>query len=71
MLTPALFIGHGSPMYAIEPNQYTQSWTKLGQIIPQPKAILMLSAHWYTRGIWLTAMQHPKTIHDFSGFPEE
>ena len=71
MLTPALFIGHGSPMYAIEPNRYTQSWTKLGQSIPQPRAILMLSAHWYTRGIWLTAMQQPKTIHDFSGFPEE
>jgi 4,5-DOPA dioxygenase extradiol len=71
MLTPALFIGHGSPMYAIEPNQYTQSWSKLGQSIPQPKAILMLSAHWYTRGIWLTAMQNQKTIHDFSGFPEE
>lgn len=71
MLMPALFIGHGSPMYALEPNRYTQSWAKLGQSMPQPRAILMLSAHWYTRGIWLTAMQHPKTIHDFSGFPEE
>ncbi len=71
MLMPVLFIGHGSPMYALEPNRHTQSWTLLGQNMPKPSAILMLSAHWYTRGIWLTAMKHPKTIHDFSGFPEE
>jgi 4,5-DOPA dioxygenase extradiol len=71
MLMPTLFIGHGSPMYALEPNQHTQAWTAIAQKIPRPSAILMISAHWYTRGIWLTAMQYPNTIHDFSGFPQE
>ena len=70
MRMPVLFMGHGSPMYAIEPNEYTLSWEKVGQSIPSPKAILMISAHWYTRGIWLTAMNSPKTIHDFGGFPD-
>jgi 4,5-DOPA dioxygenase extradiol len=67
---PALFIGHGSPMYAIEPNQYTQAWANLAKKIPKPTAILMISAHWLTRGIWITAMAQPKTIHDFGGFPQ-
>jgi 4,5-DOPA dioxygenase extradiol len=67
---PALFIGHGSPMYAIEPNKYTEAWTQLGRSLVKPTAILMISAHWYTRGIWLTAMEQPKTIHDFGGFPQ-
>ena len=71
MRMPALFIGHGSPMYALSPNQYTQAWADIGKKIPTPSAILMISAHWYTRGIWLTAMEHPKTIHDFGGFPDE
>lgn len=67
---PALFLGHGSPMYAIEPNRYTEAWGKLGQEIKKPKAILVISAHWLTRGVWVTAMTKPPTIHDFGGFPQ-
>ena len=69
-LMPSLFLGHGSPMYAIEPNQYTDQWGQLGQSMPTPSSILILSAHWYTPGIHLTAMAHPSTIHDFGGFPQ-
>ena len=69
MRMPVLFMGHGSPMYAIEPNEHTKAWEKIGNQLPTPKAILMISAHWFTRGIWLTAMESPKTIHDFGGFP--
>ena len=69
---PALFIGHGSPMYALHPNQYTDVWSKLANAYDlRPSAILMISAHWVTRGTWLTAMQHPQTIHDFAHFPPE
>ena len=67
---PAVFIGHGSPMYALEPNRHTAAWAALGRRLHKPDAILLISAHWLTRGIWLTAMQQPKTIHDFGGFPE-
>jgi 4,5-DOPA dioxygenase extradiol len=67
---PAVFIGHGSPMYALEPNRHTDAWTALGKRLHKPDAILVISAHWLTRGVWLTAMQQPKTIHDFGGFPE-
>ena len=67
---PAVFIGHGSPMYALEPNRHTDSWAALGKRLHKPDAILLISAHWLTRGIWLTAMQQPKTVHDFGGFPE-
>jgi 4,5-DOPA dioxygenase extradiol len=67
---PAVFIGHGSPMYALEPNRHTAAWGSLGKRLHKPDAILLISAHWLTRGIWLTAMQQPKTIHDFGGFPE-
>ena len=67
---PAVFIGHGSPMYALEPNRHTDAWAALGNRLHKPDAILLISAHWLTRGIWLTAMQQPKTIHDFGGFPE-
>jgi len=67
---PAVFAGHGSPMYAIEPNRYTAAWASLGQSLQRPDAILVISAHWVTRGTWITAMTKPKTIHDFGGFPQ-
>lgn len=67
---PVVFVGHGSPMNAIANNSYTQMLEKLAAEIPTPKAILAVSAHWMTRGTWITAMQAPKTIHDFYGFPE-
>lgn len=69
---PTLFIGHGSPMNAIEDNQYRRSWEELGKKLPKPKAILSISAHWITQGSTkVTAMDKPKTIHDFGGFPNE
>lgn len=67
---PALFLGHGNPMLAIEPNHYAEVWQQLGQSLPRPRAILMVSAHWYTRGTGITAMAQPRTIHDFGGFPQ-
>jgi len=67
---PALFLGHGSPMNVLEDNEYTQAWQQLGQQLPRPKAIVAISAHWYTRGTAVTAMSQPKTIHDFGGFPQ-
>lgn len=68
---PVLFVGHGSPMYAIEENEFVQAWRNLGQELPLPKAIIAISAHWETRGTQVTAMQNPQTIHDFGGFPQE
>ena len=69
---PALFIGHGNPMNAIEDNAYSRSWTQLGQTMPTPRAILCVSAHWMTRGATLVHIgERPKTIHDFGGFPAE
>ena len=68
---PVLFVGHGSPMYAIEENEFVESWRKLGDSLPRPKAIIAVSAHWETRGTQITAMQNPQTIHDFGGFPCE
>lgn len=67
---PVLFIGHGSPMNAIENNTFSQYWQKLATQIPVPKAVLVISAHWLTRGTFVTAMEQPKTIHDFGGFPQ-
>lgn len=68
---PAVFVGHGSPMYALKPNRYTQAWASLGKSLKRPDAVLVISAHWVTRGVWVTAMPKPKTIHDFGGFPQE
>lgn len=67
---PALFLGHGSPMNVLEDNVYTRAWEALGNSLPRPKAILAISAHWYTRGTAVTAMEHPRTIHDFGAFPQ-
>lgn len=67
---PVLFIGHGSPMNAIEENEFVQGWRNLGKTIPRPKAILCVSAHWETKGTFVTAVQKPQTIHDFGGFPK-
>lgn len=67
---PAIFVGHSSPMYAIEPNRFTAAWSSLGKSLRRPDAILVISAHWVTRGTWVTAMPKPKTIHDFGGFPQ-
>lgn len=67
---PALFIGHGSPMNGIEHNEFSATWSTLAQDIPHPKAVIVISAHWNTRGTRVTAMNEPRTIHDFGGFPQ-
>ncbi|GGH12445.1 dioxygenase [Pedobacter zeae] len=69
-LMPTVFIGHGSPMNGIENNGFSQSWVDLAKHIPVPKAVLVVSAHWYTHGTFVTAMDFPSTIHDFGGFPQ-
>jgi len=68
---PVLFVGHGSPMNAIEENEFASGWREAGRTLPQPAAILCVSAHWQTKGTKVTAMAKPKTIHDFGGFPRE
>ncbi len=68
---PVLFLGHGSPMNALEENEFVKGWREIGKSLPRPNAVLCVSAHWVTRGTLVTAMEKPVTIHDFGGFPKE
>src|SRR5271154_5007074 len=68
---PAIFIGHGNPMNALQSNAWTAAWETLGRAIPRPRAIVAVSAHWYVRGTRVTAEEQPQTLHDFGGFPPE
>lgn len=70
MRMPVLFVGHGNPMNAIERNEFSREWNGLGRRLPRPRAILCISAHWETQGLWVTATDTPPTIHDFYGFPK-
>ncbi|MGB3947450.1 MAG: 4,5-DOPA dioxygenase extradiol [Bacteroidia bacterium] len=67
---PILFCGHGSPMNAIEENEFTKAWANLGKTLPKPKAVLCISAHWETKGTFVSGVEKPETIHDFGGFPQ-
>jgi len=66
---PAVFFGHGSPMNTLQENQHTAAWAQFGRRVQRPRGVVCVSAHWYIRGTAVTAMPHPRTIHDFSGFP--
>ena len=67
---PSVFFGHGSPMNAVADNEFTRAWRSLGAALPRPRAIVSVSAHWYTRGVHVTSDARPRTIHDFGGFPK-
>jgi len=67
---PVLFIGHGSPMNGIEDNEFSRRWLTMAKEMPTPAAVLVISAHWLSKGTSITAMDFPKTIHDFGGFPK-
>jgi 4,5-DOPA dioxygenase extradiol len=71
LLMPVLFIGHGSPMNGIQDTEFSRRWTQMAREIPVPKAVVVVSAHWFTKGTRITAMDFPRTIHDFGGFPDE
>ena len=67
---PAVFLGHGSPMNTLQQNEFTDAWRKFGAAVPKPRAVLLVSAHWYTQGTHVTATETPETIHDFGDFPQ-
>jgi 4,5-DOPA dioxygenase extradiol len=69
-MMPMLFVGHGSPINAVEDNKFTQGWRDMAARLPRPDAILFISAHWLTQGVFVSAAENPRTLHDFSGFPD-
>jgi len=70
-MMPAIFLGHGNPMNAVSQNACTKAWNAIGKSVPHPAAVLAISAHWYIPGTAVTGNEHPRTIHDFGGFPDK
>jgi 4,5-DOPA dioxygenase extradiol len=68
---PAIFFGHGNPLNALDDNDYTRAWRRIGEAVPRPRAVLAVSAHWYLPGVAVTAAPQPRTIYDFGGFPRQ